>query len=238
MSSASVRRAYGRLIPDIASMGWWSGRDPHRQEACLAGTISPLPARIPSQRSKDLRFVVVPDDQRPCRSPKSFCTESSSAIDQMLRRYEDRRSEFRHRFPKSGLRHRSSVPSSMPAPRGHPRLSRPCGPKLQMSCAPPRQTPEQHVSDAAACSRPRLSTGHSSRNSMASMTHSIFRRTKPSSLTKIGCVNVPLSIATSLLTMERRALSEPVERDGLVPLAPDECSRYRTISEAPIFASR
>ena len=43
--------------------------------------------------------------------------------------YEDRRREFRH-LPKRGLHRRSSVPSSMPAPRGHPRLHRSCGPKL------------------------------------------------------------------------------------------------------------
>ena len=78
---------------------------------------------------QDLRFVVVPDDQRPCRSPNRSVPKCPSAIDQMSRRYEDRRNEFKRRFPKSGLHHRSSVPSSMPAPRGHPRSPRPCGPK-------------------------------------------------------------------------------------------------------------
>ncbi len=128
VSSAPARRAYGWLLPDIASMGWGSGQDPRRQEACLAGTISSLPARIPSQRSKDLRFAVVPDGQRPCRSPNRS-VPSLLPLSRMLRWYEDRRSEFRHRFPKRGLRRRSSVPSSMPAPRGHLRLPRPCGPK-------------------------------------------------------------------------------------------------------------
>ena len=69
MSSAPLRMADGWLPPDIASMGCWSGHDPRRQEICLTGTISPVPTRISNQRSKDLRFAVVPDDQRPCRSP-------------------------------------------------------------------------------------------------------------------------------------------------------------------------
>ena len=69
MSSVSVRRMYGRLLPDIASMGWSPDLDPHRQEGCLAGTTSPLPTRIPSQCSKDLRFEVASHDQRPFRPP-------------------------------------------------------------------------------------------------------------------------------------------------------------------------
>lgn len=76
-------------------MGWSPGPDPHRLEAYLAGAISSLPTRIPSQRSKDWRFVVVSDDQRdqrPCRSP--LVLNIPFAIDRMLRRYGDRRCEF------------------------------------------------------------------------------------------------------------------------------------------------
>lgn len=73
-------------------MGWSPSPDPHRQEAYLAGAISSLPTRIPSQRSKDWRFVVGSDDQRPCGSP--LIVNILSAIDRMLRRYGDRCFEF------------------------------------------------------------------------------------------------------------------------------------------------
>ncbi len=129
ITSVRGRRAHHSQLSDIDSMGWSSGSDPDRQKSCLARAAPPLPARIPTPRSRDLRFVVVPDDQRPSRSPNRSVPKCPSAIDQMSRRHEDRRNEFKRRFPKSGLHHRSSVPSSMPAPRGHPRSPRPCGPK-------------------------------------------------------------------------------------------------------------
>ncbi|TIQ27781.1 MAG: hypothetical protein E5X48_32320 [Mesorhizobium sp.] len=51
-----------------------------------------------------LRFAVAPDDQRPCCFPNRSVP---SLFARVLRRYGDRRRNFKEQFPMSGLRRRS-----------------------------------------------------------------------------------------------------------------------------------